>query len=173
MRYRFTRSLTVSSPSPSAIFAPVDSAITGTVADGSVLAGHVVPGVFTTADIIANGCVEVTSLSGQKLRIRYWSGRLQINDADVICDDSTALGGNVIGIDSVIPPGSFRPCRNGYVEQAFDFGIPDPATMPFGSMYDRAWRTGGYGLLLSSITRSTGVMATIEEHYPVSKYSKR
>lgn len=161
----------------SAIFGPTDPAFTSGVADGldqgtlsNVLAGHVVPGVYTAADIIASECIELESLSGEQLRIRYANGQIEINDAVVICDDLVGPGGNFLGIDSVILPGSFRPCRNGYVEQAFRFGVPDPFVMPRGSMYDAAWRRGGYGILLSSITRSTGVMDTIARHYPVSKF---
>ncbi|CAJ1943851.1 unnamed protein product [Cylindrotheca closterium] len=161
---------------PVTIFGPTNSAFAsaGDVDDatlGNLLAGHVVPGVLTTADIIANECVEVMSLAGEQLRIRYANAQIEINDAVVTCDDAIGPGGNILGVDRVILPGTFRPCRNGYVEQAFQFGIPDPETMPFGSMYDAAWRRGGYGLLLSSITRSTGVMDAIARHYPVTIFA--
>jgi uncharacterized surface protein with fasciclin (FAS1) repeats len=63
-----------------AIFGPTDDGF-GDIADAvaglstdevaAVLAGHVVPGVFTAADVVAAGCVKLETLAGTLIRVMF------------------------------------------------------------------------------------------------------
>jgi len=104
---------------PVTIFGPTDNAfnaIAETV-DGlsetelaGVLAGHVVPGVFTAQMVIDAGCVELMTLAGSPVRVMATDGKVMVNDSTVIQPDIIGVGGVIHGIDTVILPGSFMPC---------------------------------------------------------------
>jgi hypothetical protein len=103
-----------------AIFGPTDDAF-GDIADAvaglstdelaAVLAGHVVPGVFTAADVVAAGCVELETLAGTPIRVMFDGMSVMVNESTVIQPDIIGDGGVIHGIDTVILPGTFHPCR--------------------------------------------------------------
>jgi len=104
---------------PVTIFGPTDdafAAIADTVATldeatlASVLAGHVVEGVFTAQMVIDAGCVELMTLAGNMVKVMYMDGMVMVNDATVIQPDIIGEGGVIHGIDTVILPGTFTPC---------------------------------------------------------------
>jgi hypothetical protein len=102
-----------------AIFGPTDDAF-GDIADAvaglstdelaAVLAGHVVPGVFTAADVVAAGCVELETLAGTPIRVMFDGMSVMVNESTVIQPDIIGDGGVIHGIDTVILPGTFHPC---------------------------------------------------------------
>ena len=102
-----------------AIFAPTNdafAAIASTVSQletsalATVLAGHVVQGVFTAQDVIHLGCAELTTLAGDHLRVMYQDGIVMVNESRVIQPNIAGDGGIILGIDKVILPGTFRRC---------------------------------------------------------------
>ena len=102
-----------------AIFGPTDDAfdaIADTVAGldeatlASILAGHVVAGVFTAEMVIDAGCVELMTLAGNMVRVMVKDGMVMVNDSTVIQPDIIGEGGVIHGIDTVILPGTFMPC---------------------------------------------------------------
>ncbi|CAJ1935251.1 unnamed protein product [Cylindrotheca closterium] len=104
---------------PVTIFAPTNdafAAIASTVSQletsalATVLAGHVVQGVFTAQDFIHMGCVELTTLAGDHLRVLYQDGSVLVNESRVIQPNVAGDGGIIHGIDKVILPGTFRRC---------------------------------------------------------------
>jgi len=104
---------------PVTIFGPTDSAFNAIaeIVDGlsetelaGVLAGHVVQGVFTAQMVIDAGCVELMTLAGSPVRVMATAGGVMVNDSTVIQPDIIGAGGVIHGIDTVILPGSFKPC---------------------------------------------------------------
>jgi uncharacterized surface protein with fasciclin (FAS1) repeats len=123
---------------PTAVFGPNDAAFAALgdsfaqlaaneTALFGVLAGHVVQGVYTAADVMAAGCVELDTLAGTKLKVMYDEvhddhdgralaghtgamGMVMVNDAHVVDADFTGFDGIFHGIDAVILPGTFTPC---------------------------------------------------------------
>jgi len=104
---------------PVTIFGPTDdafAAIADVVASldeatlASVLAGHVVEGVFTAQMVIDAGCVELMTLAGNQVRVMATDAGVMVNDSTVIQADIIGEGGIIHGIDTVILPGTFMPC---------------------------------------------------------------
>jgi hypothetical protein len=102
-----------------AIFGPNDAAfanITDVVAGlttealAGVLAGHVVRGAFTSSDVVAAGCVELTTLAGTQLSVLFDGMDVLVNGITVVQADLLAEDGAFHGIDGVILDGSFVPC---------------------------------------------------------------
>jgi len=109
----------ITSNFPVTIFGPIDdafAAIADTVATldeatlATVLAGHVVAGVFTAQMVIDAGCVELETLAGSPVKVMATAGGVMVNDATVIQPDIIGTGGIIHGIDTVILPGTFSPC---------------------------------------------------------------
>eukprot|EP00526_Cylindrotheca_closterium_P022629 CAMPEP_0113620764 /NCGR_PEP_ID=MMETSP0017_2-20120614/10589_1 /TAXON_ID=2856 /ORGANISM="Cylindrotheca closterium" /LENGTH=182 /DNA_ID=CAMNT_0000530451 /DNA_START=39 /DNA_END=587 /DNA_ORIENTATION=+ /assembly_acc=CAM_ASM_000147 len=109
----------VTSNFPVTIFGPTDAAfadIASVVAGldeaalATVLASHVVPGVFTAQNVIDAGCVELVTLSGANVRVMYKDGKVMVNESTVIQADIIGDGGIIHGIDKVILPGSYHAC---------------------------------------------------------------
>ena len=81
-----------------------------------ILTTHVVAGNYTGADIMAlvaanDGKAYVTTLSGDKIKVKQWEGALYIKDANgnkskVAIADIEASNGTVHVIDGVILPAS-------------------------------------------------------------------
>jgi hypothetical protein len=123
---------------PTAVFGPNDAAFAALgdsfaqlaaneTALFGVLAGHVVQGVYTAADVMTAGCVVLDTLAGTKLKVMYHEamGMVMVNDAHVVDADFTGEDGIFHGIDTVILPGSFTPC-------------PAPTTAPTAAPGDSA-----------------------------------
>eukprot|EP00980_Cylindrotheca_fusiformis_P016060 scaffold4736_cov105-Cylindrotheca_fusiformis.AAC.9 len=93
-------------------FAAISSTVSGLTTEelATVLAGHVVPGVFTAADVVAAGCVELTTLAKTHVRVMYDGMSVMVNDSTVIQPDILGDGGVIHGIEKVILPGTFHPC---------------------------------------------------------------
>jgi uncharacterized surface protein with fasciclin (FAS1) repeats len=111
---------------PAAVFGPNDAAFTALGASfaelaadetaiAAVLAGHVVAGEYTAADVKAAGCVELVTLAETKIKVTYTAdGMVMVNGAAMVVDaDFIGEDGIFHGIDSVILPGSFTPCPTG------------------------------------------------------------
>lgn len=70
----------------------------------TVLASHVVAGVFTAEAVIDAGCVELPTLAPDvKVRVMYKDGKVMVNDSkviqpDIIGDVSCYLGCNIRGV---------------------------------------------------------------------------
>jgi uncharacterized surface protein with fasciclin (FAS1) repeats len=126
--FRFVLPAAVFGPNDAA-FAALGSAFTDLAANETalfgVLAGHVVQGEYTAANVIAAGCVELDTLAGTKLKVMYMEaednpdimtgreggkGKVTVNDAEVVDADLMGVEGVFHGIDMVILPGSFTPC---------------------------------------------------------------
>ena len=76
-----------------------------------ILAGHVVSGVYYAEDVYEAGCVELTALNGDKLKVSYTKGHgVMVNDSVVVEPDLYGDDGVLHGIDTVILPGTFTPC---------------------------------------------------------------
>mmetsp|Transcript_26308 Transcript_26308/g.64129 ORF Transcript_26308/g.64129 Transcript_26308/m.64129 type:complete len:197 (+) Transcript_26308:40-630(+) len=110
---------TITANFPVTIFGPTDTAF-GDVSEvvagldeaalATVLASHVVAGVFTAEDVMDAGCVELRTLSGAEVRVAFENGKVTVNDSTVIQADITGDGGVIHGIDKVILPGTFTAC---------------------------------------------------------------
>lgn len=103
---------------PTAIFGPNDAAfassdgVVGLSTDAriAVLAGHVVVGAFASSDVVAAGCVELTTLAGTQIGVLYDGMNVVVNGITVVEADLVADDGVFHGVDGVILDGSFVPC---------------------------------------------------------------
>lgn len=105
---------TLSGGGPFTVFAPVDAAfeklpsgaLNNLVADRaalrSVLTYHVVSGRLTAADL--QGRDYVTTLNGERLRVRTVNGRVMVGNATVAMADVAASNGVIHAIDTVLMP---------------------------------------------------------------------
>ncbi|CAN5867177.1 fasciclin domain-containing protein [soil metagenome] len=105
---------TLSGGGPFTVFAPVDAAfeklpsgaLNNLVADRaalrSVLTYHVVSGRLTAADL--QGRDYVTTLNGERLRVRTVNGRVMVGSATVAMADVAASNGVIHAIDTVLMP---------------------------------------------------------------------
>jgi uncharacterized surface protein with fasciclin (FAS1) repeats len=105
---------TLSGGGPFTVFAPVDAAfeklpsgaLNNLVADQaalrSVLTYHVVSGRLTAADL--QGRDYVTTLNGERLRVRTVNGRVMVGNATVAMADVAASNGVIHAIDTVLMP---------------------------------------------------------------------
>jgi uncharacterized surface protein with fasciclin (FAS1) repeats len=85
----------------------------------AVLAGHVVAGVFTAADVVAAGCVELETLAGTMIRVMFDGMSVMVNESTVIQENIIGAGGIIHGIDKVILPGTFQKCPSMTSSQMF------------------------------------------------------
>jgi hypothetical protein len=120
---------------PAAVFGPNDGAFTALgdsfaqlaaneTALFDILAGHVVQGAFTAAQVRAAGCVELDTLAGTKLKVEFNEdhdhsalaghtgamGAIMVNEAHILDEDLSGEDGVFHGIEKVILPGTFTPC---------------------------------------------------------------
>jgi uncharacterized surface protein with fasciclin (FAS1) repeats len=105
---------TLSGGGPFTVFAPVDAAfeklpsgaLNNLVADRaalrSVLTYHVVSGRLTAADL--QGRDYVTTLNGERLRVRTVNGRVMVGNATVAMADVAASNGVIHATDTVLMP---------------------------------------------------------------------
>eukprot|EP00980_Cylindrotheca_fusiformis_P003073 scaffold713_cov131-Cylindrotheca_fusiformis.AAC.31 len=102
--------------SPFTIFGPTDAAFEDAVSDllglslEGLVKGHVVAGAYTSADVVAAGCVELTTLNGTMLGVLYDGASVYVNGIEVVEPDLIADDGVLHGIDGVLLDGSFIPC---------------------------------------------------------------
>ena len=75
-----------------------------------VLAGHVVKGEYDAAAVIAAGCVELETLAGNMLGIKFDGETVTVNGVTVVETDVKGTGGILHGVDAVILPDTFTPC---------------------------------------------------------------
>ena len=105
---------TLSGAGPFTVFAPVDAAFeklpSGALSDlvsdraalRSVLTYHVVSGRLTAADL--QGRDYVTTVNGERLRVRTMNGRVMVGNATVAMADVAASNGVIHAIDTVLMP---------------------------------------------------------------------
>ncbi|CAA9304676.1 MAG: hypothetical protein AVDCRST_MAG89-720 [uncultured Gemmatimonadetes bacterium] len=105
---------TLSGSGPFTVFAPADAAfdklpsgaLNNLLADRaalrSVLTYHVVSGRLTAADL--EGRDYVTTVSGERLRVRTMNGRVMVGNATVSTADVAASNGVIHAIDTVLMP---------------------------------------------------------------------
>jgi uncharacterized surface protein with fasciclin (FAS1) repeats len=105
---------TLSGTGPFTVFAPADAAfdklpsgaLNNLLADRaalrSVLTYHVVAGRLTAADL--QGRDYVTTVNGERLRVRTMNGRVMVGNATVSMADVPASNGVIHAIDTVLMP---------------------------------------------------------------------
>jgi hypothetical protein len=95
-----------------AAFANISDVVAGLSTDElvGVLTGHVVKGAYTASDVVAAGCVELTTLAGTQLSVLFDGMDVLVNGITVVQADLLAEDGAFHGIDGVILDGSFVPC---------------------------------------------------------------
>ena len=107
---------TLKSEGPFTVFAPTDAAfskipvstLTSLLNDKETLAGiltyHVVAGKVMANDVVTLS--EATTIQGQKVQIKVESGKVYIDNAEVVITDVVASNGVIHVIDTVILPKS-------------------------------------------------------------------
>ena len=103
---------------------------------GAVFSRHVVKGIYTLRQFAEAGCMELTSVSGDKIRVLVENRMVQVNDALLVTPDMIGTGqdGIIQGIDKMLTADSFVPCpvtSNEVTGRAED---PDAVTMDTGSV---------------------------------------
>jgi hypothetical protein len=95
-----------------AAFANISDVVAGLSTDElvGVLTGHVVKGAYTASDVVAAGCVELTTLAGTQLSVLFDGMSVLVNGVTVVEADLLADDGAFHGVDGVILDGSFVPC---------------------------------------------------------------
>ena len=122
-----------------AVFGPVDDAFVGVDLSNitetqlvGILSGHVVQGLYTAADFVANSCTELTTLFGTQLSVVASEDKIMINGVVSVVDgDILAEDGVLHGIDSIILDGTFVACPTPMPSSSF---IPSdmPSLVPSG-----------------------------------------